>query len=44
VPAALAGVAVGRKIFLTVSKQQLMKAIAALLLLSGGALLLRALH
>jgi uncharacterized membrane protein YfcA len=44
VPAALAGVAVGRRIFLTVSKQQLMKAIAALLLLSGGALLLRALH
>jgi len=44
VPAALAGVAVGRRIFFRFSKQQLGRAIAALLLASGGSLLLRALH
>jgi uncharacterized membrane protein YfcA len=44
VPAALAGVAVGRRIFFRFSKQQLSRAIAALLLASGGALVLRALH
>lgn len=44
VPAALAGVAVGRRIFLTVSKEQLMRAIAVLLFASGGTLVLRALH
>jgi uncharacterized membrane protein YfcA len=44
VPAALAGVAVGRRVFLRFSKQQLMVVIAALLLVSGGSLVLRALH
>jgi uncharacterized membrane protein YfcA len=44
VPAALAGIAVGRKIFLKVSKEQLMRAVAALLFASGGSLVLRALH
>jgi uncharacterized membrane protein YfcA len=44
VPAALAGIAVGRKIFFRFSNQQLMRVIAALLLLSGGSLVLRALN
>ena len=44
VPAALAGVAVGRRIFLSVSKEALMRAIAVLLFASGGSLVLRALH
>jgi uncharacterized protein len=44
VPAALAGIAVGRKIFLSVSKEQLMRAVSVLLLASGGSLVLRALH
>ena len=44
VPAALAGVAVGRRIFLKASKEQLARVIAALLLASGGSLVLRALH
>jgi len=44
VPAALAGIAVGRRIFLKVSKEQLMRAVAVLLLGSGGSLVFRALH
>jgi uncharacterized protein len=44
VPAALAGIAVGRRIFLRVSREQLGRAIAVLLLASGGSLLMRALH
>jgi len=44
VPAALAGIMVGRKIFLSVSREQLGRAIAVLLLASGGSLVLRALH
>lgn len=44
VPAALAGIMVGRKIFLSVSREQLGRAIALLLLASGGSLVLRALH
>ena len=43
VPAALAGVAVGRRIFLKVSREQLARVIAALLLVSGGSLVWRAL-
>jgi uncharacterized membrane protein YfcA len=43
VPAALAGIAVGRRIFLTTSRNVLMRAIALLLLASGGSLLWRAL-
>ena len=44
VPAALAGVTVGRRIFLRVSREQLARAIAVLLLASGGSLVVRALH
>ena len=44
VPAALAGIAVGRRIFLTTSRNVLMRAIALLLLASGGSLLWRALR
>ena len=44
VPAALAGVAVGRRIFLRTSREQLARVIAALLLVSGGSLVLRALN
>ena len=44
VPAALAGIAVGRKIFLRASREQLARALALLLLASGGSLVLRALH
>lgn len=44
VPAALAGIAVGKRIFLRASKEQLARVIAALLLASGGSLVLRALH
>jgi len=43
VPAALAGIAVGRKIFVTASRNALMRAIAVLLLVSGGSLVWRAL-
>ncbi len=44
VPAALAGIAVGRKIFFKMQKNLLMRAIALLLLASGGSLVWRALH
>jgi uncharacterized membrane protein YfcA len=44
VPAALAGIAVGRKVFFRLPKEQLARAIAALLLASGGSLVLRALY
>jgi uncharacterized protein len=44
VPAALAGIAVGRRIFLKVSKEHLMRAIAVLLFASGGSLVWRALN
>jgi uncharacterized membrane protein YfcA len=43
VPAALAGIAVGRRIFLTTSRNVLMRAVALLLLASGGSLVWRAL-
>lgn len=43
VPVALAGVALGRKIFRRVSKNLLMRAVALLLLASGGSLVWRAL-
>ena len=43
VPAALAGIAVGRRIFLTTSRSVLMRAIALLLLASGASLVWRAL-
>lgn len=43
VPAALAGIAVGRRIFLSVSKELLGRVIAVLLLASGGSLVWRAL-
>jgi uncharacterized membrane protein YfcA len=42
VPAALAGIAVGRRIFRRTSREALMRVIAALLLASGGSLVLRA--
>ena len=44
VPAALAGVTVGRRIFLRASREQLGRAIAVLLLASGGSLVVRALY
>lgn len=44
VPAAFAGVAVGRRIFLRASKEQLARVIALLLLASGGSLVFRALN
>ena len=44
VPAALAGIAVGRRIFVRVSREALMRFIALLLLGSGGSLVWRALH
>jgi uncharacterized membrane protein YfcA len=44
VPAALAGVAVGRRIFLRVSRETLMRLVAVLLFASGGSLVLRALN
>jgi uncharacterized membrane protein YfcA len=44
VPAALAGIMVGRKIFLKISREQLMRAVAALLFASGGSLVWRALN
>lgn len=44
VPAALAGVAVGRKVFFKMPKEQLARVIAVLLLASGGSLVLRALQ
>lgn len=43
VPAALAGVAVGRRIFLKTSRERLARVIAALLLVAGGSLVWRAL-
>ena len=43
VPAALAGITVGRRIFLRVSREQLARAIAVLLLASGSSLVFRAL-
>jgi uncharacterized membrane protein YfcA len=44
VPAALTGIAVGRKVFFKLPKEQLARVIAVLLLASGGSLVLRALH
>ena len=44
VPAALAGTWVARRIFLRISREQLLKAVALVLLVTGGSLLLRALH
>ena len=43
VPAALAGVFVARKVFLKISREMLMRAIALMLLASGGSLIARAL-
>jgi uncharacterized membrane protein YfcA len=42
VPAALVGIAVGRRIFLSASKEVLGRVIAVLLLASGGSLVWRA--
>ena len=42
VPAALAGIALGRKVFFRMQREQLARAIAVLLLASGGSLVLRA--
>jgi len=44
VPAALAGIMVGRKIFFIVSKEQLTRVVAVLLFASGGSLVWRALN
>lgn len=44
VPAAFAGVVVGRKVFFKMQKEQLARVIAVLLLASGGSLVLRAFH
>jgi len=44
VPAALAGITVGRKVFLKMRREQLARAVAVLLLASGGSLVFRALH
>ena len=43
VPAALAGIFVARKVFLKISREMLMRAIALMLLASGGSLIARAL-
>jgi hypothetical protein len=43
VPAALLGIAVARRVFLRISREQLLRAVAAVLLLTGGGLVLRAL-
>ena len=43
VPAALAGIFVARKLYLRISRETLMRAIALMLLASGGSLILRAL-
>jgi hypothetical protein len=43
VPAALLGIAVARRMFLRISREQLLRAVAAVLLLTGGGLVLRAL-
>ena len=42
VPAALLGIWIARKIYLKISRELLMRAVAVLLLLSGGSLILRA--
>jgi len=44
VPAALAGTWVARHIFLRISREQLLRAVAVVLLVTGGSLVLRALH
>src|SRR5262245_17128273 len=44
VPAALAGIAVGRRVFFRMQREQLARVIAVLLLASGSSLVLRALH
>jgi uncharacterized protein len=44
VPAALAGIVLGRKVFVRMKREQLARAVAVLLLASGGSLVLRALH
>jgi len=43
VPAALAGIFVARKLYLQISREMLMRAIALMLLASGGSLIARAL-
>jgi hypothetical protein len=43
VPAALLGIAVARRVFPRISREQLLRAVAAVLLLTGGGLVLRAL-
>ena len=44
VPAALAGTWVARRIFLRISREQLLRSVAVVLLVTGGSLVLRALH
>jgi uncharacterized membrane protein YfcA len=44
VPAALAGLFVAKRLFQCISRELVMRAVALILLVSGGALILRALH
>jgi hypothetical protein len=44
VPAGLLGVFVARRLYLRISREALMRAVALILLVSGGSLILRALH
>jgi hypothetical protein len=43
VPAALLGIAVARRMFLKISREQLLRAVAVVLLVTGGGLVVRAL-
>jgi len=44
VPAALIGLYLARRIYTRVSRELVLRAVAVILLLSGGSLILRALH
>jgi uncharacterized membrane protein YfcA len=44
VPGALIGLFVARRIYTRVSRELVLRAVAAILLLSGGSLILRAIH
>jgi uncharacterized membrane protein YfcA len=44
VPAALVGLFVAKRLYRRISREALMRAVALILLASGGALVLRALH
>jgi uncharacterized membrane protein YfcA len=43
VPAALLGIQVARRVFLTIPRERLLRAVAAVLLVTGGGLVLRSL-